>query len=123
MILPRLNVYRHDHNTRAPITLAGEIALNTAPLLSTALATCARDGIRTTDVDLTAVTFCDVSGLNAFLTASRHATKAGTTLQLHYPPPVMACMIEITGSGFPLHEPHAARPPSHRVLATTCGAP
>ncbi|MFJ8364075.1 STAS domain-containing protein [Streptomyces sp. NPDC093984] len=123
MTLPRLNVYRHDHNTRALITLAGEIDLNTAPLLSAALATCARDGIRTADVDLTAVTFCDVSGLNAFLAASRHATEAGTSLQLHYPPAVMARIIEITGSGFLLHELHATRPPSRRVLAVAGGAP
>ncbi|WP_141307374.1 STAS domain-containing protein [Streptomyces spinoverrucosus] len=94
----------------------------TAPLVSAALATCGRDGIRTADVDLTAVTFCDAVGLNAFLAASRHATDAGTTLQLHYPAPTMARIIEVTGSGSLLHELHAARPPSHRVPAAAGGA-
>lgn len=122
MPLPQLDVCRHDHTTRALITLAGEIDLATAPLVYAELAGCVRDGIRTADVDLTAVTFCDASGLNAFLTASRHATDAGTTLQLHHPPPTMARIIEITGSGFLLHEPHAVRPPSHRVPAAVGGA-
>ncbi|WP_405639872.1 STAS domain-containing protein [Streptomyces sp. NBC_00019] len=57
----QLNVYRHDRDTRALITLAGEIDLATAPLLRSALTACVHDGIRTVDVDLTAVTFCDVS--------------------------------------------------------------
>lgn len=108
MALPQLNVYRHDRGTRALVTLAGEIDLVTAPLVSEALAECLRDGIRRIDVDLTVVTFCDVSGLNAFLTASRLATDAGRTLRLHHPSLSMARVIEITGSGFLLHSFHAA---------------
>ncbi|MFI6009628.1 STAS domain-containing protein [Streptomyces sp. NPDC051243] len=122
MPLPQLNVHRHDHATRALITLAGEIDLATAPLVDAALAACLRDGIRTADVDLRAVTFCDASGLNALLTASRIATDAGTTLQLHNPTPALARVIEITGSGFLLHDPHAVRPPSSRVRAAAGGA-
>ena len=82
-----------------------------------------RDGIRVADVDLTAVTFCDAGGLNAFLMAFRFATDAGTTLQLHYPPTALARVIDITGSGFLLHELHAVRPPSRRVPAADGGAP
>lgn len=123
MPLPQLNVYRHDRTNHTLITLAGEVDLGTAPLVRTALATCARDGVRTVDVDLTAVAFCDVGGLNAFLAASLLATYAGTVLQLHYPPPVMARLIEITGSGFLLHELHAVRPPLSRVPAAVGGAP
>ncbi|MPY58350.1 STAS domain-containing protein [Streptomyces spongiae] len=103
MALPQLNVYRHDRDTRALITLAGEIDLATAPLVREALAECLRDGIRSIDVDLTAVTFCDAGGLNAFLMASRLATDAGRTLRLHHPSQSVARVIEITGSGFLLH--------------------
>ncbi|MFF1327072.1 STAS domain-containing protein [Streptomyces sp. NPDC058298] len=102
----QLNVYRHDRDTRALITLAGEIDLATAPLLCSALTTCVHDGIRTVDVDLTAVTFCDVSGLNAFLALSQLATDAGTVLQLHYPPRTLARIMEIVGACFLLHELH-----------------
>jgi anti-sigma B factor antagonist len=125
MALPQLNIYRHDRNTRALIALAGEIDLATAPLVRASLAECLRDGIRAIDVDLTAVTFCDASGLNAFLTASRLADESGTTLQLHYPPRTMARIIEMTGSGFllfPFHEPHAAGGPSHPIPAVPGGA-
>lgn len=123
MPLAPLNVYRHDRDTRALITLAGEIDLTTAPLVSDALAGCLLDGVRTADVDLTAVTFCDASGLNAFLTAFRLATDAGMVLRLHYPPPTMARIIEITGCGFLLDELHTARARPHRVLAAVGGAP
>jgi anti-sigma B factor antagonist len=121
MALPQLNVYRHDHHTRALITLAGEIDLATAPLVRAALAECLQDGILTVDVDLTAVTFCDASGLSAFLTASVLATESGATLQLHYPPQTMAGVIEITGSGFLLRPINAARAPSCRIPAAAGG--
>lgn len=122
MTLPQLNVYRHDRSTRALITLAGEIDLTTTPLVRIALAECLRDGIRAVDVDLTAVTFCDGSGLNAFLAASRLATDAGTTLQLHYPPPTMVRVTEITGSGFLFHPVHVAQVPPRRISAAVDGA-
>ncbi len=122
MFLPPLNVYRHDHTNRTLITLVGEIDLATAPLVRATLATCAGDGVRTVDVDLTAVTRCDADGLGAFIEASRLAGEAGTALRLHYPPPATARMIEVSGSGHLLHEPHAARQLTHRVAAAAGGA-
>ncbi|MER6109222.1 STAS domain-containing protein [Streptomyces hirsutus] len=121
MALPQLNVYRHDYNARALITLAGEIDLVTVPLVRATLAECLHDGIRTVDVDLTAVTFCDVSGLNAFLMAHRLATDAGTTLQLHHPPQNTARVFDITGSGFLLRPIRTARAPSCRIPAVAGG--
>ncbi|MES5819432.1 STAS domain-containing protein [Streptomyces sp. RG80] len=117
MPLPPLNVYRHDRTSHTLITLAGEIDLATAPLVRATLATCVRDGIRAVDVDLTAVTRCDADGLDAFLAASRLAGEAGAALRLHYPPPAMARMTEVSGTGFLLHGPHAARSLPHRVAA------
>ncbi|WJV47212.1 STAS domain-containing protein [Streptomyces flavofungini] len=79
MSLPRLNVRRHDKHCRAPITLAGETDLETAPLADASLRACLHDGVRTLDVDLTAVTSCDVSGLHAFPHAAAQARRAGGT--------------------------------------------
>ncbi|MEU3849372.1 STAS domain-containing protein [Streptomyces sp. NPDC029554] len=121
MPLPRLNVHRQDQATRARVILTGEIDRTTAPLVLTALAACLHDGIRTADVDLTAVTFCDVSGLNVLLTASWLATEDGATLRLHHPPPILTRIIEITGSGSVLHETHAVRPRPPRVPTTAGG--
>jgi anti-anti-sigma factor len=127
MPLPRLHVHRYDQATRTRVTLAGEIDRATAPLVLTALTACLRDGIRTADVDLTAVTFCDVSGLNVFLTASWLATEGGATLRLHHPPSVLTRMIRITGSGSVLHEVHGAGPghgfPPSRVVRSDGGGP
>ncbi|MER7185893.1 STAS domain-containing protein [Streptomyces hyaluromycini] len=122
MSLPQLNVYRYDSATRALITLVGEIDLATAPQVSEALAECLSDGILGIDVDLTAVTFCDVSGLNAFLAAFRLVTDAGTALQLHYPSQAMARIIEITGSGFLLHPVLTGRTRPRRIPVDAGGA-
>ncbi|MDR6979670.1 anti-anti-sigma factor [Streptomyces sp. 3330] len=103
MALPQLNVHRYECGARALITLAGEIDLVTAAQVRRALAECLSPDIRSIDVDLTAVTFCDASGLNAFLLASRFATDGGRTLRLHHPSRSVARVIEITGSGFLLY--------------------
>jgi anti-anti-sigma factor len=97
---PQLAVYRHDRGKRALITLAGEIDLESAPLVRTALARCLSDGIRTIDIDLTPVTFCDCTGLNVFLHAAQQTTEADGTLRLHHPPPTLGLILDLTGSGF-----------------------
>ncbi|MEV7341143.1 STAS domain-containing protein [Streptomyces sp. NPDC093544] len=125
MPLPQLTLYRHDRRNRALITLAGEIDLESAPLVRTALERCLHDGIRTIDVDLAPVTFCDCSGLNAFLQTAQLAAEAGGTLRLHYPPPMLALLLDLTGSGFLLlglpFEPPA--PPLGDAPAATRPAP
>ncbi|MGI5399273.1 STAS domain-containing protein [Streptomyces sp. CA-135486] len=103
MPLPQLNVYRHDSRKQSLITLAGEIDLETAPLVRESLEQCLRDGIRT--IDLTAVTFCDCSGLNAFLHASQQTAAAGGALQLHYPTLLVARLVDLTDSGFLFLDP------------------
>jgi anti-anti-sigma factor len=100
MPLPQLTVYRHDRRTRTLITLVGEIDQESAPLVRASLEWCLRDGIRTIDVDLTLVTFCDCSGLNAFLHAAQQTTVAGGTLRLHHPPPMLARIVRLVDCGF-----------------------
>ncbi|MEV6653858.1 STAS domain-containing protein [Streptomyces sp. NPDC051219] len=122
MPIPHLTIYRHDRKTRALITLAGEIDLHTGPLVRESLACYLRDCIRTIDVDLTPVTFCDVSGLNVFLAAWHHMAAAGGSLQLHHPPPVLARIVDLTGSRFLLRglpAPQELPPPREGTIATT----
>ncbi|MGW7007641.1 STAS domain-containing protein [Streptomyces sp. NPDC054933] len=94
-----LNVYRHDKPNRTLITLAGEIDLSSAPLLRESLEQCLRDGIRTIDVDLTAVTFCDCSGLDAFLGAVQRTAAAGGSLRLRHPSALLSRLLALTGTG------------------------
>lgn len=105
MPLSQLTVYRHDLRKQALITLSGEIDLKSAPLVRESLERCLRDGIRTIDVDLTPVTFCDCSGLNAFLHAAQQTTVAGGTLRLHYPPTTLVRILDLAGCGFLLLGP------------------
>src|SRR5690242_19583387 len=102
MPLPQLAIYRHDRQNRALITLAGEIDLESAPLVRAALARCLSDGIRVIDVDLTPVTFCDCSGLNSFLYAAQKTTAAGGILLLHNPTRTLNRIVDLTGSGLRL---------------------
>lgn len=107
------------------ITLAGEIDLESAPLVSISLERCRHDGIRIVDVDLTSVTFCDCSGLNVFLDAAQKTTAAGGTLRLHHPPPTLGRLLDLTGCGFLLLGPppgHLA-PPIGDVPAPTAESP
>lgn len=99
MPLPRLTIYRHDRRKRALITLAGEIDLESAPLVRAALTRCLSDSIRIVDVDLTPVTFCDCSGLNAFLYAAQRTKEAGGILRLHNPPQSLGRILDLTGCG------------------------
>lgn len=94
-----LNVYRHDRNDRALITLSGEIDLSTASVLRESLERCLRDGIRVTDVDLTAVSFCDCTGLNIFLRARESAAAVDADMLLHFPCPTLTRLLTITGCG------------------------
>ncbi|MCM2387181.1 STAS domain-containing protein [Streptomyces albipurpureus] len=118
-VLPGLNLSRHDREHRTTITLAGEIDLTTVSLLGGTVEKCVREGIRTIDIDLTALTFCDVSGLNAFLVARNHTASAGCSLRLHHVPPILNRILDITGTGFLLHSPLPAPvlPPASDALA------
>ncbi|MGW0762435.1 STAS domain-containing protein [Streptomyces sp. NPDC002814] len=98
-IPPILNVHRHDTDRRTLITLTGEIDLNSAPLVHASLERCLHDGIRAIDVDVTAVTLRDPSGLNAFLYALLHTAAAGGSLRLHHPSPALERLVALTGSG------------------------
>ncbi|MGW0831035.1 STAS domain-containing protein [Streptomyces prunicolor] len=96
---PVLNVHRHDTDNRALITLTGEIDLDSAPLVHASLERCLYDGIRTIDVDVTAVTFRDHNSLNVFLHSVMHTAAAGASLQLRDPSPALERLVALTGSG------------------------
>ena len=106
-----VNLYRHDRGSHTTITLAGEIDLDTAPPVHVMIENCLRGGIRTIDIDLTVLDFCDISGLNAFLAAAQRAATAGATLSLRHPRPNLARLLHLTGTGFLLGTQPLAVPP------------
>jgi anti-sigma B factor antagonist len=76
---PVLNVYRHDTDSRAPVTRTGEIDLSSAPLVHASLEQSLHDGIHAIHVDGTAA--------------------PGGSLQLHHPSPALERLVALTGSG------------------------
>ncbi|WP_307705036.1 STAS domain-containing protein [Streptomyces sp. V1I6] len=99
-----MNIHRRDRGSHATIALAGELDLETAHSVRGVIEDCLGDGIRTVDIDLTLLTFCDVSGLNAFLVASRLTTTAGGSLCLRHPNPMLTRLLDLTATGFLLDE-------------------
>ncbi len=115
-VLSSLNLHRHDRGNHTTITLAGELDLETAPSVRVMTENCLRDGIRTLDIDLTRLTFCDVSGLNAFLAAARLTTTAGGSLFLRHPSPMLTRLLDLTANSFLLYDRRLV--PAPRVAVT-----
>jgi anti-sigma B factor antagonist len=107
-VLPSFKLSRHDCGYRTMITLAGEIDLHAAPTLCVMVEDCLRKGIRTITIDLAALDFCDVSGLNAFLAAAERTASQKGSLRLLHPRPQMARLLALSGAGFLLRAPHPA---------------
>jgi len=68
--------------SRVLVRLQGEIDLATAPALERRLNELVRDGAALVIVDLSAVSFCDVTGLKALLRAEAQLRVHGGRLQL-----------------------------------------
>ncbi|MFD5144010.1 STAS domain-containing protein [Streptomyces sp. NPDC058401] len=100
MRVPDPNAHPHHESGRVLISPTGEIDVATVHSLRTALEQCLHEGVRTVDVDLSGVTFCDGRCLGVLLSAWWRITAAGGILRLHHPPPVLVRMIDITRSGF-----------------------
>jgi anti-sigma B factor antagonist len=130
---PRLTVHRHDAGTSVLVTLVGEIDLDTVPMLREALESRLHDGVRTVDVCLAAVSFCDVSGVTALVAASQHTLAAGVSLLLHEPGRALVRLLDLTGTGFllsglqaevllPHFVPDLATGPAAQAPCPWCGA-
>lgn len=81
------------------VTVRGEIDLDTVGLLRTALlqAMASYDGAGVT-LDLSDVSFCDSSGLNALLRARQHALCEHRRLTITAAGPQVTRLLELTGS-------------------------
>ncbi|MDJ0383549.1 STAS domain-containing protein [Streptomyces sp. G-G2] len=78
--------------------MAGELDLHSAQALTDAVDERLRDGVLDIDVDLSELSFCDVSGLNAFLRARLSAIACGGSLRLHHPTPMLTRLFLLTGT-------------------------
>jgi anti-sigma B factor antagonist len=82
---------------RVRLVVSGELDLLAAPHLRSALLEAGRHDGATIDLDLSAVTFIDSTGISVILQAWQRANAAGGRLVLGAASPVVARVIEATG--------------------------
>ncbi|MFD9080138.1 STAS domain-containing protein [Streptomyces erythrochromogenes] len=95
-----------EHNDEAAgpgaavVRVSGELDIDRAPALRTELNDAIASAPDSADVavDLSAMSFCDSSGLNALLGARLHAEEAGHLLRLVAPSAQMVRLLEMTGA-------------------------
>jgi anti-anti-sigma factor len=77
--------------------LAGELDIATTPALRERLHSLFSPGVRLLIVDLSGVSFCDVSTLAVLVATQRRARRLGITVRLAGPRPQVARLLRITG--------------------------
>jgi anti-sigma B factor antagonist len=82
---------------RVRLVVAGELDLLAAPHLRTALLEASRHDGATIELDLSAVSFIDSTGISVILQAWQRANAEGGRLVLGAASPVVARVIEATG--------------------------
>lgn len=89
---------RHDQiGDCLRVDVDGELTVDTEHLLGEAIAPRLGYGITLVWIDLSAVTFCDSSGLRSLLDVQRRVDAAEATLVLRRPAPVVRRVLEVTG--------------------------
>ncbi|MBE8469976.1 STAS domain-containing protein [Streptomyces justiciae] len=86
------------------VTIRGELDISAVPALERALREAVARAARGVDLDLSGTAFCDCSGLNALLTARRHALERGRTLTIRSAGPAVRHLLTATGT-WPLFTP------------------
>ena len=93
-----LKVSSQSQGDHVILALAGEIDLYTAPKLQSELTSALAGGKSASIVvDMSAVEFCDSTGMNVLLAAHRLATERGGDLTLAAPRPDVRKILEVTG--------------------------
>jgi anti-sigma B factor antagonist len=86
--------------SRPAVTIArleGELDIATTPALRKRLLNVFRPGVRLLVIDLSGLSFCDVSALAVLIATQRRASRLGTTVRLAAPRPQVTKLLRITG--------------------------
>ncbi|SNX58271.1 anti-anti-sigma factor [Streptomyces sp. TLI_55] len=86
------------------VTIRGELDLSVVPALERALRKAVARATRGVVLDLSGTSFCDCSGLNALLTARRHALESGRAFTIRSAGPAVRRLLTATGT-WPLFTP------------------
>ena len=86
--------------SRPAVTIAsleGELDIATTPALRERLLNVFRPGVRLLVIDLSGVSFCDVSALAVLVATQRRARRLGITVRLSAPRPQVTKLLRVTG--------------------------
>ena len=93
-----LSVSSRSQGDHVVLALAGEIDLYTAPKLQSELTSALAAGKSAhIVVDMSAVEFCDSTGMNVLLSCLRQARERGGELELAAPRPAVRKILSVTG--------------------------
>jgi anti-sigma B factor antagonist len=92
-----LRAAREDRDETAVLLLAGELDMSTAPQVSDLVDEALSDGRSQILVDLSEVTFCDSTGMSAFVRGHYRCTEAGGWLRLTGAHGTVARVLAISG--------------------------
>jgi anti-anti-sigma factor len=79
------------------VRLEGELDIATTPSLRERLLSVFGPGLRLLIINLSGVSFCDVSALAVLVATQRRARRLGITVRLAAPCPQMAKLLRVTG--------------------------
>ncbi|HTX81591.1 MAG TPA: STAS domain-containing protein, partial [Streptosporangiaceae bacterium] len=92
-----LKVTSRSQGDHTVVSVAGEIDLYTAPRLQSELTAALSRNPARLIVDMSAVEFCDSTGINVLLAAHRQARERGGELQLAGPGSATRKVLQVTG--------------------------
>ncbi|MEV4876534.1 STAS domain-containing protein [Streptomyces cyaneofuscatus] len=95
---PLLYVDRRQEGVRTVLVLAGAMDLHSVHAFTAAMEEFLRGGATAVHVDLSAVAFCDCSGLTVLLEAARDCRAQGRTFQAHGPSSAVLRLFTLTGT-------------------------
>ncbi|MFD9006451.1 ANTAR domain-containing protein [Streptomyces sp. NPDC059582] len=107
---PWLQTVTYAAGDRIVAETCGEIDIDTEQVLRQALGDALDRSVTGVDLDLTAVAFCDCSGLNALLRIRRLALAEGKTLALQATSPAVERLLTMTGTRCLFSTLHPAGP-------------
>lgn len=101
-----LKVSTRSHAGHALVAIAGEIDLYTAPRLQSEFTRLLQDGPHRVVIDMSAVDFCDSTGMNVLLSALKRVKEQGGELDVAAPRPAVRKILQVTGldSVFTVHD-------------------
>ena len=96
---PHLVAHHHREDDQLRIEVIGDLTVDTEDLLVAAVVPYAAFGVRTVELDLAGVDFCDSNGLRSLIAAQDGVEQAGARLVVVEPAPMVAQLLELTSLG------------------------